>query len=170
MRIGDTFVGELDGEAATTRRVLERVPEEHLAWRPHEKSSSLGQLALHVATLPQQVTGFVTGPSLDLTGVDLRQPSPGSRLELMQAFETSLAGARRYFETLDDAHASEPWTLRAGGSDLFSVPRAGAIRSFLFNHLYHHRGQLLIYLRLLNVPVPSVYGPTADENPFAGAM
>jgi uncharacterized damage-inducible protein DinB len=169
MAIADAFIGELEMESATTRRVLERVPGDRLSWRPHEKSSSLGQLALHVATLPAQLTAFVSGDRLDLTKVDTRQPAPASQLEIMAEFDRSLATARAYLQALGDPRASEVWTLCAGDTDLFAAPRAAVIRSFLFNHLYHHRGQLLVYLRLLNVAVPSVYGPTADENPFAGA-
>jgi uncharacterized damage-inducible protein DinB len=170
MPLADAFIGELDMESAATRRVLERVPDEHLAWRPHEKSSSLGQLALHVATLPQQLAGFVSGDRLDLTSIDTRQPSPRSRADVIAAFEQSLNAARAYLTSLDDARAGETWTLAAGAKELFAAPRVAVIRSFLFNHLYHHRGQLLVYLRLLNVPVPSVYGPTADENPFVGVV
>ena len=168
MAIADAFLAELEMEAATTRRVLERVPEAHLAWKPHEKSSSLGQLALHVALLPQQLTEFVAGDRLDIRTVDTRQPAPASHGEILAAFNGSLSAARAYLRALGDARAGEEWKLCAGGTELFAAPRAAVIRSFLFNHLYHHRGQLLVYLRLLNVPLPAVYGPTADENPFAG--
>jgi uncharacterized damage-inducible protein DinB len=167
MAIADTFLAELEMEAQATRRVLERVPQERLAWRPHEKSSSLGQLALHVASLPQQLTGFVAGERVDFGDVDRHQPVPASKDDILSAFEGSLGAARNYLGTLTDARAAEVWTLAAGGKDLFAAPRAAVIRSFLFNHLYHHRGQLLVYLRLLDVPLPPVYGPTADENPFA---
>lgn len=169
MTIADAFVGELEAEAGTTRRVLERVPDDHLNWRPHEKSSSLGQLALHVATLPQQLTGFVAGDTFDLATVDFKQSAPASRGELLAAFEASLSAARAYLSRLDDTRATNVWTLVAGTTEIVAMPRAAALRSLLFNHLYHHRGQLLVYLRLLNVPVPSVYGPTADENPFGEA-
>jgi uncharacterized damage-inducible protein DinB len=170
MRLADSFVVELEMEAATTRRVLERVPEAHLAWKPHGKSSSLGQLALHVASLPRQLTGFIAGDSLDITSLSTSQPAPTSHGEIMAAFGDSLTTARAYLAALDDVRAGETWRLMARGMELFAAPRTAVIRSFLFNHLYHHRGQLLVYLRLLDVPVPSVYGPTADENPFAGAV
>ena len=146
MRIADPYVDELTIEASTTRRVLERVPEAHLNWRPHEKSMSLGQLALHVATLPRQLTEFITGDELDFGAATGAPPTVSSHQELMTA--------RR---------------LTGSGRELFAAPRAAVLRSFLFNHWYHHRGQLVVYLRLLDVPVPSVYGPTADENPFASA-
>jgi uncharacterized damage-inducible protein DinB len=170
MPLAESFVAELEMEAAATRRVLERVPEAHLAWKPHDKSSSLGQLALHVATLPQRLAEFIAGESLDITSVNTSQPAPTSRGEIMAAFEGSVADARAYLASLDDARAAETWRLVARGTELLAAPRAIVIRSFLFNHLYHHRGQLLVYLRLLDVPVPSVYGPTADENPFAAAI
>jgi uncharacterized damage-inducible protein DinB len=170
MRLADSFAAELEMEATTTRRVLERVPEAHLAWKPHDKSSSLGQLALHVASLPQVLTGFIAADSLDLATLDTSQPAPASCAEVMAAFDGGLETARAYLASLDDARAAEVWRLVARGTELFAAPRTAVIRSFLFNHLYHHRGQLLVYLRLLDVPVPSVYGPTADENPFAGVV
>src|SRR5262245_11696100 len=105
MAIADAFVAELEMESATTRRVLERVPTAHLAWKPHEKSSSLGQLALHVATLPQQLTVFVAGDQLDFSAVDTRQAAPASHREILTAFEGSLAAARAYLGALDDARA-----------------------------------------------------------------
>jgi uncharacterized damage-inducible protein DinB len=143
------FLQELAMEAATTRRVLERVPESKLVWRPHERSMSLGQLALHVAAGDP--------------------PSAASHGALMAAFDESVTHAQRHLESLSDARAMAMWTLKHGEMPLFSAPRVGMIRSFLFNHWYHHRGQLVVYLRLLDVPVPSVYGPTADENPFTAS-
>lgn len=169
MRIADPYVEELTTEASTTRRVLERVPEAHLNWRPHSKSMSLGQLAWHVATLPRQLTEFVTGDELDFGAAAAGPPTVGSQQELLEAFTSSIEQARSYLANLSDERATGTWRLMAGGRQLFAAPRAAVLRSFLFNHWYHHRGQLLVYLRLLDVPVPSVYGPTADENPFAGA-
>jgi uncharacterized damage-inducible protein DinB len=168
MRLADSFVAELDAEAAATRRVLERLPEAHFAWRPHGKSSSLGQLALHVAVIPERLTGYVTGDVLDFTKLNRQQQAPASLADVLAAFDASLHAARTYFAGLDDARAAEIWHLVAGDTELFAAPRAAVIRSFLFNHLYHHRGQLLVYLRMLDVSVPSVYGPSADESPFAG--
>ena len=123
-----------------------------------------------MATIPQRLSEFLAAESLDMAAVDTGQRLPASRAEILAAFDESQAAARAYLTSLDEERAAETWTLVAGGKDLVSLPRAVAIRSFLFNHLYHHRGQVLVYLRLLDVPVPSVYGPTADENPFAGAM
>lgn len=169
MSIAAPFLQELALEAATTRRVLERVPEPSLSWRPHAKSMSLGQLAHHVATLPQQLSDFVAGDALDFSAAAGTPPAATSRPALLDAFDGSVAHAQRYLESLSDARALEMWTLKNGETPLFSAPRAGVIRSFLFNHWYHHRGQLVVYLRLLDVPVPSVYGPSADENPFAAS-
>lgn len=169
MNLSTPFLQELTMEAATTRRVLERVPESSLTWRPHPKSMSLAQLALHVATLPRMVTDFVTGDTLDVSVADASSPAVGSHADLMTAFDGSIAHATGYLESLSDERAMGMWTLKRGDTVLFSAPRVGVLRSFLFNHWYHHRGQLGVYLRLLDVPVPSVYGPTADENPFAAA-
>jgi uncharacterized damage-inducible protein DinB len=168
MRIADPYVEELDAEASTTRRVLERVPEAHLHWRPHAKSMSLGQLGLHVATLPRQLTEFVASDELDFGAAAGTPPSVRSLHELLAAFTSSTEHARTYLANLTDERARATWRLVAGTRELFAAPRAAVLRSFLFNHWYHHRGQLLVYLRLLDVAVPSVYGPTADENPFAG--
>lgn len=167
MSIGRALAGELTAEMATTKRVLERVPEAHLTWRPHPKSMSLGQLALHVATLPRQVTGFVTGDTLDFSVADGAPPEASSSRQLLEALDASLVEATRYLDGLPDERAGALWSLAAGERILLSAPRAGVLRSLLFNHWYHHRGQLTVYLRLLDVPLPSVYGPTADENPFA---
>lgn len=169
MNINQPLLQELAMEAATTRRVLERVPESSLAWRPHPKSMSLGQLALHVATLPQQLSDVVAGDTLDFSVAAGAPLAVTSHDALMGAFDAGIAHAQRYLESLSDACATATWTLTDGATPLFAAPRAGVIRSFLFNHWYHHRGQLSVYLRLLDVPVPSVYGPTADENPFAAA-
>jgi uncharacterized damage-inducible protein DinB len=167
MSLTTPYLQELAMEAVTTRRVLDRVPESQLDWRPHPRSMSLGQLALHVATLPRQLSDFVTHDALDVSAAGGTPPTAPSRDALLEAFAISVDHARRYLETLSDARALETWTLLAGDQPLFAAPRMSVIRSFLFNHWYHHRGQLLVYLRLLDVPVPSVYGPTADENPFA---
>lgn len=169
MTIAMPLLQELAAEAATTRRVLERVPESSLGWRPHPKSMSLGQLALHLATLPQQLSNFVAGDTFDFSAAAGAPPQAESHGALMAAFDASIAHAERYIGSLSDARATATWTLTDGHAPLFSAPRAGVIRSFLFNHWYHHRGQLSVYLRLLDVPVPSVYGPTADENPFAAS-
>ena len=168
MKMIDGLLAELEQEAETTRRVLERIPEAHLSWKPHPKSMSLGQLALHVATVP----GFVA----ELAAVDtipeppsFVQPEAASAAELVPTLDASVARARSVLGGFDDARMGETWRLQSGGQEILAMPRAAVVRTIMLNHWYHHRGQLLVYLRLLNQSVPSVYGPTADENPFRQA-
>ena len=165
MRIVDSILTEFDRETATTRRVLERVPADKLAWQPHPKSMSLGQLALHIAQTPGVIAGFVSEPTLALTG-GFRQAAATSTQEVLSALDASVARVKQIVGHMDDATAMSAWTLTAGGKTLMSVPRIGVIRSLMLNHWYHHRGQLSVYLRQLDIPVPSIYGPSADENPF----
>jgi len=155
---------ELDRESQTTRRVLERVPNDRLAWKPHQKSMSLGQLALHVATLP----GAIAEISLQspFQAPKFVQPSASSASELLPALDESLAKAKRALGNQDDASLTSMWRLMDGDRELFAVPRGALLRTLMLNHWYHHRGQLSVYLRELDVPVPSIYGPSADENPF----
>ena len=169
MKMIDGLLAELEQEAETTRRVLERIPEAHLSWKPHPKSMSLGQLALHVATVP----GFVA----ELAAVDtipeppsFVQPEAASAAELVPTLDASVARARSVLGGSDDARMGETWRLQSGGQEILAMPRAAVVRTIMLNHWYHHRGQLLVYLRLLNQSVPSVYGPTADENPFKSAV
>jgi uncharacterized damage-inducible protein DinB len=169
MPLADAFVEELMMEAATTKRVLDRVPEAHFGWQPHQKSMSLGQLALHVATLPGIVAQFLSGDALEFDSVPKEPATVGRHADLLEAFGSSTERARSFLTDLSDEQATATWRLVAGERDLLTAPRAAMLRSLLFNHWYHHRGQLVVYLRLLDVPVPSVYGPTADENPFAAA-
>jgi len=164
MPIIDSILMELDQEAATTRRVLERVPEASLAWKPHEKSMSLGQLALHVATTPGGVAEIVKNDSFEIPGFS--QPAATSKAELLTALENGIAQAKGILGKMDDATLNAPWILKRGNHVILNLPRVAIIRSILLNHWYHHRGQLSVYLRLLDVPVPSIYGPSADENPF----
>jgi uncharacterized damage-inducible protein DinB len=168
MRFADAFIDELMMEAATTKRVLDRVPEAHLGWQPHPKSMSLGQLALHVATLPSLLPQFLAGEELDFDSVPKEPPTVANHAALLAAFAWSTEQARSYLADLSDERATATWRLVKGERQLLAAPRAAILRAFLFNHWYHHRGQLVVYLRLFDVPVPSVYGPTADENPFAG--
>lgn len=168
--VAAALLQELEAEAATTRRVLERVPGDRLDWRPHPKSMSLGQLALHVASIPGSITRLATLDELDAATVDFTPAACESKRELLAALDATVADTRAFLETLDAARAEAPWTLRNGAAVVFTVPRLGLLRSIGFNHWYHHRGQLLVYLRLLDVPVPVVYGRSADENPFAVAV
>jgi uncharacterized damage-inducible protein DinB len=165
MKLRDSILMELDQEAQTTKRVLDRIPEDKLSWKPHPKSYSLGQLALHVASVPGNVAAAAAQDTFEAPS--FAQPQPKSREEILVAFSKSLAGAKETLEKMDDARLLAMWSLTKNGKVLMSVPRIGFIRSILMNHNYHHRGQLSIYLRMLDVPVPSIYGPSADENPFA---
>jgi uncharacterized damage-inducible protein DinB len=167
-RIVDSLFTELDQEAATTRRVLERVPSDKLGWKPHAKSMSLGQLSLHVATIPGAIAGFLMQDSLDMGGVNFEQPAAKSASELLPALDESIKAAKEVLAGLDDHKAMGTWKLTRAGKELFAAPRIGVARTIMLNHWYHHRGQLSVYLRLLDIPVPSIYGPSADENPFAG--
>ncbi len=167
MNIIDGLLAELDQEAVATRRVLERVPEEHLSWKPHPKSMSLGQLALHVATVPGNIADLAVLDTIPNPG-PFTQAEAGSAAELVPALTESLAKARQLLEGFDDAKMNETWRLLRDGKELMAMPRAALVRSIMLNHWYHRRGQLLVYLRLLDQSVPSVYGPTADENPFLG--
>ncbi len=166
MKMIDGLLAELEQEAATTRRVLERVPQEHLSWKPHPKSMSLGQLALHVATVPGSVA--------ELAAVDMvpdppggTYPEPATTAELGPSLTASVAQAKQALGGFDDARMGAMWRLQRDGKEILTMPRVAFVRSIMLNHWYHHRGQLLVYLRLLDQSVPSVYGPTADENPFA---
>src|SRR5262245_23965398 len=168
MRIIDTLLAELEQEAETTRRVLERIPQEHLSWKPHPKSMSLGQLALHVATVPGNVAEIA---AMDIVPrpPNFAHPEAATAAELVPSLTESVAKAKRALGEFDDARMAMTWRLQNDGQDIMAMPRAALVRAIMLNHWYHHRGQLLVYLRLLDQSVPSVYGPTADENPFAAA-
>ncbi|MFQ5881512.1 MAG: DinB family protein [Candidatus Methylomirabilales bacterium] len=166
MAIVDSILRELEQEAAVTRRVLERVPNDRLTWRPHAKSMSLGQLALHVAATPGQVAALVSQSEYELPELG-EFPAATTATELLPALDQSVAKAKEILRGLDDQTAMSTFKLTRNGKELLAVPRIGVVRSIMLNHWYHHRGQLSVYLRLLNIPVPSIYGPSADENPFS---
>jgi uncharacterized damage-inducible protein DinB len=166
MALIDGLLKELGEEAIATRRVLERVPDNQLEWRPHQKARTLGELALHVARVPGAVAEFVAAPS-PVQAPQFTDPSPQSASDLIPTLEESIAKAKAALARLDDAAVLETWRLMQGDRELFAVPRIAMLRSVMLNHWYHHRGQLTVYLRALDVPVPSIYGPSADENPFA---
>ena len=165
MAIIDGLLPELEHEAKTTRRVLERVPEGQLGWRPHPKSRTLGELALHVAGTPGAVARFAT--QSEMQPPDFKDQVPNSASELLPALEESIATAKQLLGSMDDATLNTTWRLKRDGREVMAMPRAMLLRSIMLNHWYHHRGQLSVYLRELGVPVPSIYGPSADENPFA---
>ena len=165
--ITQPYISELEQEAKATRRVLERVPADKLDWQPHPKSMKLGQLALHVANLPAAFSRMGRLDSFDVSQAKFSPPMPESVDELVPALETGVADARAFLSELDETTAFAPWRFTHGERELMTLPRLGLVRTLMFNHMYHHRGQLVVYLRMLDVPVPSVYGPSADENPFA---
>jgi uncharacterized damage-inducible protein DinB len=166
MKMIEGLLAELEQEAQTTRRVLERIPQAHLSWKPHPKSMSLGQLALHVATVPGNVAELAAMDTVPVPP-NFIQAEASSAAELVPALTDSVAKARRTLAGFDDAKMGAMWRLQRGGTDIMAMPRVAFVRAIMLNHWYHHRGQLLVYLRMLNQSVPSVYGPTADENPFA---
>ena len=161
MGMTDSVLQELEMEAQTTRRVLDRVPEDKLSWRPHPKSYSLGELALHVASTIGQVSHMVTMDSMELSS--FQQPEAASRQEILEALDASLATARETLARVDEAKLMTSLPILKNGATVMQIPRLGLIRNLMLNHHYHHRGQLTVYLRLLAVPVPSIYGPSADE-------
>jgi len=162
----DGMLQELEQEAQTTRRVLERVPDNRLTWKPHEKSRTLGQLALHIAMVPGAVAELGTSPSPAQAPQFGEDPSSARAADLLPALDESIAKAKKLLGGMDDGRLMETWRLMNGDRELLAVPRAGFLRAIMLNHWYHHRGQLSVYLRELGVPVPSIYGPSADENPF----
>ena len=166
MALIEGLLQELEQEAQTTRRVLERVPENQLAWRPHHKARTLGELALHVAMVPGAVAELICSPSPAQVPT-FSDPSPNSASELIPALDQSIGKAKKALGGMDDAAMMSTWRLMQGERELFAVPRVALLRSIMLNHWYHHRGQLSVYLRELDVPIPSIYGPSADENPFA---
>jgi uncharacterized damage-inducible protein DinB len=165
MPIVDSILMEIDQESKTTQRVLDRVPEDKLTWKPHAKSFSLGQLAFHIARAQGFLAEAVSKDTFEIGS--MVQPDPASRKEILDAFSQGTANAKQTLAKLDDSRIMATWTATRNGKVLMSVPRIAFIRSVVLNHIYHHRGQLSVYLRLLDFPVPSIYGPSADENPFA---
>jgi uncharacterized damage-inducible protein DinB len=166
LAIVDGMLQELEQEAQTTRRVLERIPEDQMNWRPHPKARTLGELALHVATVPGSVAEFIASPS-PAQVPDFIDPSPPSAAELIPALDESIAKAKQILGDMDDATIMATWRMMDGEREVFALPRVSLLRSIMLNHWYHHRGQLTVYLRQLDIPIPSIYGPSADENPFA---
>ncbi len=166
----DAFLAEMGHEAATTRRLFERVPEEKMEWRPHEKSMPLSRLAGHIAELPRWSSTILRDDDFDLDTAAAKgwiPARPATTAELLEFFDGSVAGFRAAAEGIEDAKLKETWRLLKGGKTALEMPRAVGVRSFVLNHMIHHRGQLAVYLRLLDVPLPSIYGPTADEpGPF----
>jgi uncharacterized damage-inducible protein DinB len=163
--LANALVAEFDQEAQTTLRVLDRVPGDKLSWRPHPRSFSLGQLALHIAAAPGNIANAAIPDTMEAP--NFTQPEAKNIQEILDAHAQSCATVNSTVGKMDDAKLASTWTLTRNGAQIMSIPRIAFIRSIMLNHIYHHRGQLSVYLRLLEVPVPSIYGPSADENPFA---
>lgn len=159
----DLAFGDLERELAVTRTVLERVPEAHFTWRPHEKSMSLGSLALHVADMPGWITATIDRDELDTADAPRPPAELKTRQELLDRFDRNVAAARAAVGRFDMANYDKPWSMRNGEQVIVTRPRSLVYRIWCANHLVHHRGQLCLYLRLLNVPVPTVYFNTADD-------
>lgn len=164
MSIAQVFLDEFEQQVPVTRRFLERLPEDRLTWKPHRKSRSAGQLALHLAEVPGNVVRFVqekTGQVPDFSNM----PEPASREDVLRVFDDSVATVRSLLPKLDDTAMKESFRVLAGEAELFAIPRQDFLRNIMLNHWYQHRGQFGVYLRLLDIPVPASWGPSADEAP-----
>jgi len=160
-------VNEIREEAAITKRILERVPGDRLSWRPHPKSMSLGQLAFHIANIPGGIAKLLQRDEFDTSQGNFDPPQPQNVDEIRAAHEQGIRAAEEFLADMTESAAQASWSLMTRGKVMFSKPRIVVLRSIMLNHWYHHRGQLSVYLRLLDVPVPVIYGRSADENPFA---
>jgi uncharacterized damage-inducible protein DinB len=162
--IAQSMLAEFEAQAPITRKFLERLPEDKLTWKPHEKSMTAGQLALHLATIPGSIVKFVQNNPVQVQ-TNFNAPQPASRAEVLKAFDEGLVTVRKLLPEFDDAAMKESWHLMAGDKELFSQPRGEFLRDVMLSHWYQHRGQFSVYLRILNVSVPSSWGPSADEPP-----
>lgn len=160
--IKDGVLMEFDQEMATTRRLLEIIPTDKLGWKPHSRSMSMGALGTHLAVIPAWVSGIIRQDGYDMKGGE-DVPAPfDSTARIVEVFDTNVAGARAAIHEQDDSRMLSPWTFSKRGRPLFTAPRVAALRMLLLSHVIHHRGQLSVYLRLHDVPLPAIYGPTAD--------
>jgi len=160
--VRDAFLADFDFEAANSRRLLERVPDDKLGWRPHPKSTPLGALAQHIVGLQGMPVMVLGTDTLDVADSP-PQPTPGSRQEMLALFDQNVEATRAALATTTDDGLQQPWSLTYKGQSLFTMPRIDALRQFMLHHSIHHRAQLGVYLRLNDVPLPGMYGPTADE-------
>lgn len=165
MSIITSLMQEFEHEMNNTRRVLERVPDGKMDWKPHEKSYTMGKLSAHIANMPIWVVGTFKANELDFASGDplLQVPNVKTRDDLLAEFEKTTAAARLALNDADESGLRDMWTLRNGEHVIFTLPRMAVYRSFVMHHIIHHRGQLTVYLRLNNVPLPALYGPSADE-------
>jgi uncharacterized damage-inducible protein DinB len=166
MRISDLFLPELDHEMAMTRKALERVPDDKFSFKPHEKSMEMGALALHIAMMPDWGADTLKTDSFDVAPVDgpsYQMPTAKTTPEILALFDKNVAKLRAALAAAENEAMMTQWSLLNGGKPIFTMPRGAVLRNMIFNHLVHHRGQLSVYLRLNNIPVPAIYGPSADE-------
>ena len=164
MPLIDVLLPEFDREMGLTRRALERVPDVHFEWKPHPTSVTLGRLAEHLTEMPLWASTTMIESGIEAN--TQRPPDyvrPATRAAVLAQFDNSYKTARGHLVNKTDAEFAAPWTLKAGGKEVFTAPRSTVMRNFVLNHMIHHRGQLLVYLRMLGVPVPSIYGPSGDE-------
>lgn len=164
MPLIDSLLPEFDREMGLTRRALERVPDGQFDWKPHPTSVTLGRLAEHLTEMPMWAT--TTMAQRDLEATTQRSPDyrpPATRAAVLAQFDASYKTARGNLLNKTDAEFAAPWTLKNGGKEVFTAPKATVMRNFVLNHMIHHRGQFVVYLRMLGVPVPSIYGPSGDE-------
>jgi uncharacterized damage-inducible protein DinB len=169
MALNESLLPEFDHEMANTRKTLERVPEDKFDWKPHEKSTAMGGLATHLSNLPTWANHTISEDSLDLApgGKPLAPAEMAkSRTELLELFDNNVAKAREAIAGASDTELVKPWTLLSNGKEILTLPKVAVLRSFVMNHQIHHRAQLGVYLRLNDIPVPSIYGPSADESGF----
>ncbi|HJX94930.1 MAG TPA: DinB family protein [Candidatus Acidoferrum sp.] len=164
MSIAQAFLAEFEVQAPVTRRFLERLPEDKLGWKPHNKSLSAGQLAYHLASVPGGIVRFVQNNPAQAPE-SFHFPQPASRQEILKTLEESIATVRSLLPKFDDAAMKESWRMVSGGRDLFAQPRGEFLRDGMLSHWYQHRGQFSVYLRMLDVAVPASWGPSADEPP-----
>jgi len=163
MPINESFIAELEQEAKATRKLLERVPLEKSDWKPHEKSMSLGRLAFHVTEIPGFISATLDFDELDFAKFDYKPVTSGTTEDLLKSFDDNCSKAIKSLKDAPDSRFMDNWTMRNGDTVYFTLPKIAVVRSFSYNHWYHHRAQLGVYLRLLDVPLPGIYGPTADE-------
>lgn len=166
MPLNESLIAELQMEAANTRKMIERVPDKSFDWKPHDKSMTLGRLAYHVCENPQWVSVTVDKDEIDFAANDYVPKEAKTTEELLKVFDDSLAEAVKCLKNASDEKLSGNWTMRNGEQVYFTMPKLAVLRSFVLNHIIHHRGQLSVYLRMLDVPLPQIYGPTADETAF----
>ena len=163
MAITDALLPEFDHETGTTRRLLERLPEDKFGWKPHQKSMSLGRLATHLAEVPHWGTVTLGATEFNMPAGSYQPVEKATRGEILALFDEHVAALRRQLESVSDGELMVMWTFKNDGQAVFSLPRIGVLRTLVMNHMIHHRGQLSVYLRQNDVPLPSIYGPSADE-------